>query len=94
MGVVVEFPRSDGLAALAERVAVLCRNRLLDPRAAAVSFVHIGQQLDADEGAVRGAVAWLERVGRLELRDYSLRTRPHVVVPAVCRIDDVDRCPR
>ncbi|EWY38818.1 hypothetical protein N825_11440 [Skermanella stibiiresistens SB22] len=101
MGIVIELgkgfgPEAEperGIPELAERVADACRNRLLERKAAAVSFNHISEQLGIDPRLVPRAVAWLERNGRAEVRDFKMRSRPHVTVLGICRIDDIDMCP-
>ncbi|HZH28635.1 MAG TPA: hypothetical protein VEY95_15800 [Azospirillaceae bacterium] len=90
MGTVVTLGRGEDITDLANRVAKVCRNRLLDPNAVAVPFNHIRDQLGITDADVQRALAWLEANGRVEIRNYRLRTRPHVVVRAVCRVDDVD----
>ncbi|HSK38886.1 MAG TPA: hypothetical protein VK943_03880 [Arenibaculum sp.] len=89
MGSVIELRRDDAVSALAERVAVICRAHLLQPGAVGVPFDHIAYHLGADRPTVLKAIAWLERSRRVEVRNFTMRTRPHVIVPAVCRIDDV-----
>ena len=93
MGIVVQLAQDQGIQELAEKVAGACRNRLLEPKAVAVSFNHISEQLGTDPHLIQQAVAWLERNGRVEVRSFRLRSRPHVTIPAVCRIDDVNLCP-
>ncbi|WP_207460129.1 hypothetical protein [Azospirillum sp. SYSU D00513] len=83
-------PPPDGdIAPFAERVAALCRNRMLESGNGAVALLYIENSLASDPEQVLRAVRWLERTGRAEVREFSLRTRPHVTVPAVCRIDDI-----
>lgn len=93
MGIVIQLGQDNGIPELAERVAGACRNRLLERKTAAVSFNHISEQLGVDPRLVPKAVAWLQQNGRAEVRDFSMRTRPHVTVPGICRIDDIDCCP-
>jgi hypothetical protein len=93
MGIVVQFGQEPGIPELAEKVAGACRNRLLEPKAVAVSFNHISEQLGTDPRLILKAVTWLESNGRAEVRSFRLRSRPHVSIPAVCRIDDVNLCP-
>ncbi len=82
--------RADGsVADLAERVADVCRRRLLERPGEPVPLQHIAYQTDEAPGRVRIAVRWLEREGRLGLGHYALRSRPHVEVDAVDRIDDL-----
>jgi hypothetical protein len=93
MGTIIELGQDRFIADLAERVARTCRNRLLDPTAVAVPFHYIGDQLGLDDRQIAKAVAWLERSGRAEVQDFRLKSRPHVRIPAVCRMDDIDHCP-
>jgi hypothetical protein len=99
MGIVVQLgqnpgqDQNQGIPELAEKVAGACRNRLLEPKAVAVSFNHISEQLGTDPRLILKAVTWLESQGRVEVRSFRLRSRPHVSIPAVCRIDDLNLCP-
>jgi hypothetical protein len=93
MGIVVQLGQNQDIPELAEKVAGACRNRLLDPKAVAVSFNHISEQLGTDPRLIQKAVTWLESQGRVEIRSFRLRSRPHVSIPAVCRIDDLNLCP-
>ena len=86
---IIEFRPDRDVSVLAERVATLCRNRMLESRTGAVAFLYIETHLDIDRSQLLRAIRWLEQAGRAEVRNFSLRTRPHVTVPAVCRIDDV-----
>ena len=74
MGIVVQLGQDQGIPELAEKVAGACRNRLLEPKAVAVSFNHISEQLGTDPRLIQTAVAWLERQGRVEIRPFRLRS--------------------
>ncbi|WP_114393928.1 hypothetical protein [Oleisolibacter albus] len=74
---------------LADRVAAFCRGRLLEPGAVAVSLESIAWHLDLERSAVQDAVEQLADQRRITLRPFALRSRPHVVIQAVCGIDDV-----
>lgn len=74
---------------LADRVAAFCRGRLLEPGTVAVSLDSIAWHLDLERDAVQDAVDRLAGQRRITLRPFSLRSRPHVVIQAVCGIDDV-----
>ncbi|WP_207485085.1 hypothetical protein [Arenibaculum pallidiluteum] len=75
--------------AFAEKVADVCRRRLLERPRDPVPIEHIMDQTAAARPRVEAAVAWLSRAGRLHLGHYALRSRPHVAIDAVDRIDDV-----
>lgn len=77
------------MAGLAERVAEVCRRRLLERPGGPVPLEHIAYQTSEPEFRVRAAVEWLRRQGRVDLGRYALRSRPHVAVEAVERIDDL-----
>lgn len=90
MGTVIKLHGADDIATVADRVAKICRGCLLENATVAVSFDRIAYHLGSDRPTVERAVAWLERSRRVDVRAFSLRTRPHVRIPAVCRIDDVE----
>jgi hypothetical protein len=77
------------VAAFAEKVAEVCRCRLCERPRDPVPIEHIIAQTQSTRPRVEAAVAWLRREGRLHLGRYAMRSRPHVAVEAVDRIDDV-----
>jgi hypothetical protein len=77
----------------AERVARFCRCLLLDRKRPGIAYEFIAIGLGLARAQVAEAVERLRRAGRAETAEFRLRTRPHVVVTAVCRIDDVGAHP-
>ncbi|WP_162937723.1 hypothetical protein [Indioceanicola profundi] len=77
------------IAAFAETVADICRRRLCERPFDPVPLEHIMAQTMETRPRVEAAVTWLEREERLHLGHYVMRSRPHVAVDAVDRIDDV-----
>lgn len=74
----------------AERVAHFCRSILLERRRPGVALDHIAISLGLEREQVVEAVECLRRAGRAETAQFALRTRPHVIVTAVSRIDDAE----
>jgi len=89
----IPLGRHGEIAALAERVADVCRRRLCERPHDPVPIEHIMAQTLETRIRVQSAVAWLEREGRLHLGHYAMRTRPHVAIDAVDRIDDFTASP-
>ena len=74
----------------AERVARFCRCLLLERRRPGVSLDHIAIGLGLEREQVVMAVEQLRRAGRAETAQFALRTRPHMIVTAIRRIDDAE----
>lgn len=77
------------VAALAEKVADVCRRRLCERPHDPVPLEHIMSQTLESRLRIETAIAWLRRAGRLHVGHYAIRSRPHVAVDAVDRIDDL-----
>lgn len=77
----------------AERVAHFCRCLLLERKRPGIAYEFIAIGLGMARAQVAEAVERLRRAGRAEVAEFPLRTRPHVIVAAVCRIDDVGAPP-
>ncbi|MFM2043477.1 MAG: hypothetical protein RLY86_2053 [Pseudomonadota bacterium] len=88
MGEVIAFGTTP-VPPLADRLALLCRQHLLERPDHPVPIAHLVWELGSDTTLIQAALDRLRRTGRVQLARFPQRHRPHAMVEAVVRIDDL-----